>query len=95
MGRFVLAPALEVIAQPLDHPERVRNLQVRIEAAIQDAIIDRVGVACDVGDQGHDRLFELGEDRFQLRGRHAWFAAVEERIVRTVLVTDRICDPAV
>ncbi|TMB77390.1 MAG: carboxypeptidase M32 [Chloroflexi bacterium] len=45
MGRFVLAPALEVIAQPLDHPERVRNLQVRIEAAIQDAIIDRVGVA--------------------------------------------------
>ena len=95
MGGDVLAAALQVVAQPLHHLERVRDLQVGIETAVQDAVVHRVGVARDVSHQRHDRLFELGEHRLQLLRRHAGLSAVEQRVVGAVLVSDGVGDPTI
>ena len=66
MGRDVLAPALQVIAEPLDDLERVRDLEVGVEFPTEHTVIDRIGVPSDVRDEWHDRLLELGKDRLQL-----------------------------
>src|SRR6266516_1067136 len=95
MGRDVLAPALEVIAKPLDDLERVRDLEIGVEIPMQGAVIDRVCMPPDIRDEWHDRLLELGEDRLQLGRLHARLGAIEERVVGAFLVAQRICDAPV
>lgn len=49
----------------------------------------------DVGDQRHYRLLELGEDRLELVGRQTWLIAIQQCVVRSVLVPECVGDPAV
>ena len=84
----VLASAHQVIAEPFDDIERIRKLQVRVESAIQDAVIDRLAMAGDVRDQRHDRLLELSEYGRELGGSHTGLAAVDEGVIRLVLVAE-------
>src|SRR2546423_11007403 len=59
MGRDVLSPMLEVVAEPLDHPKRVGNLEVGVVIAMEDAVIDQVRVPPDVRHERDDRGFQL------------------------------------
>ena len=93
--RDVLAAALEVVAQALDRLERIGDLQVGVEAAIEDAIVDRIRMTRDIGDKRHDRALQLGEDCLELGGLQAGLAAVEQRIVGAILIADRIGDATV
>src|SRR2546425_13014069 len=52
-------------------------------------------MARDVGHERNDRLLELGEDRFELRRRHAWFVAVDQCVVGAILETDGVGDAAI
>ncbi len=95
MGRDVLASALEVVAEAPHQVERVGKLEVGVEAAIEDAVVDRVGVSCNVRHQGNDRALQLGEDRLELCCLHAGLAPVEQRVVGSVCIAERVRDAPV
>ncbi len=86
----VLPASLEVVTELGHCVERVLDLLVRVESAIQHAVVDRVRVALDVGDERHDGGFQLVEDRFQLIRGEAGLGAVQQRVVRPLLVAERL-----
>ena len=92
MRRNILAAALQVVAEPLDQPQGVGKLQVGVETAIEDAIVHGVGMTSDVSRERDDGPLELGEDRFELCGGHARLAAIDECVVGSLVVTDRVRD---
>jgi hypothetical protein len=95
MRRDVLPAAFEVVAELGHGLERVADLLVGIEPAMQHAVVDGVRVPFDVSDKRHDGGLELIEDRLELIGRQSWFGPVEEGVVGSLLVAERFGDPLV
>ena len=95
MGRDVLAASLQVVAELGDQVERVLDLQRRVVAEIEHPVVDRIGVPRNAGDQRHDRLLELGEDRFELVGGEARLKTIQQRVIRAALIPERVGDLAV
>src|SRR3982074_936654 len=63
-----LAAALSVLAELRHQLQAVLDLHRWFKPAIKGAVVHCVRVPRDVGDQGHDRALELGEDRLELVG---------------------------
>src|SRR2546422_952556 len=86
----VLPSALEVIAERGDSVKRVPDLLVRIESAMEHAVVDCIGMAFDVRDERDDCRLELSENCLQLIGRQSGLGSVEQRVVRTLLIAQRL-----
>src|ERR1700686_4756769 len=65
VGRDVLAPALEVVAELGDQVQREPELCGWVKAAVEDAVVDRIRIARDVCDERKDRPLGLGETRLE------------------------------
>jgi hypothetical protein len=95
VSRNILPPPLDVIPQPGHDLQRVLELNGRVEAPIQNPVVHRLGMPRNVADQRHDGSLELREDALQLVGRQPRLSAIEQRIVRALLVAQRVGDPPV
>ncbi len=80
--RGVEAPAVGVEADLLEHDHQRAALVVDLERAGEDAVVaGLVAVAGGVGDEVHERVAELGEQRPQLSGGEPGLEVVEQQVV--------------
>src|SRR5437899_2045113 len=80
-------PRLAREAERLEDPALDLLLPLEREVAGEAGAVDRLPLA-DLGDQGHEPLLELVEDRTHLGGLHPRLELVEQVIVRLVRLTE-------
>src|SRR5713226_2237471 len=92
MGGQVLTTSIELVAEPGHHLERIAELAVGVESPAEDAVVDGIRMPRDVRHQRDDRRLELVEDCLQLLGGQPRLSAIQERVIRSLLITQGVSD---
>ena len=95
VGGHVLATLLEIEAVGGDDLHAEVELRRLRPVAVKDRVVDGVLAAPDLAHQRHDHFPQPAEQRLQLTGGDARLQAVQEGVVRALVVTERVGDPAV